>query len=404
MTVLDQKHIEKLRKEFLLLMKNAKIVKSYGQAEKWKFYIRKWIENFKDLWHERVPLFIRRKFGSEWEERWAKEIRKSSHMFLQTFREIPLKNIEWEREHSPSTTEGYLFSEFQRAMPKWEAKVRRQARDVWKFLDSVVDWVNQKGKSIQIPRNHRMQIAGFTVVFKNAYSDYPTEEDFDDLLERVRASFAIYKQRASKVLPLLIRNPLPFVIDFGASVFGPAGEYHGNMIRINPHGFGGNLREWVFVIAHEVGHHLWKTYLSSKDQGFWERAISGNYGTLNLWKVYKKYGQSPGAEFYGNPQIRQEDPILYLQIQGLFVDPKTRDTMRGVLTMAQLHDYLNRGGREQFRVHGKPITAYAMKDDEEAFCDAIGMLVGYGPRTVLPEVREWLRVILPSLRIAKRIQ
>jgi hypothetical protein len=49
-------------------------------------------------------------------------------------------------------------------------------------------------------------------------------------------------------------------------------------------------------------------------------------------------------------------------------------------------------------VDGDLMNMSALMAPEEAFCDALGMLIAYGPRTVLPEVQQMLGVLLPQLR------
>jgi hypothetical protein len=65
-----------------------------------------------------------------------------------------------------------------------------------------------------------------------------------------------------------------------------------------------------------------------------------------------------------------------------------------------LIEYLDTGGDPVISVHTKPISGYANKNPEEAFCEAIGLLVAFGPRTVDEQVQSWLKEIVPSLRIA----
>ena len=53
-----------------------------------------------------------------------------------------------------------------------------------------------------------------------------------------------------------------------------------------------------------------------------------------------------------------------------------------------------------FPVPKSPITGYAGKNTEEAFCEAVGRLVAYGPLVIPETVRGWLRAVLPGIRIA----
>ena len=43
-----------------------------------------------------------------------------------------------------------------------------------------------------------------------------------------------------------------------------------------------------------------------------------------------------------------------------------------------------------------PITGYAGKNPEEAFCEAVGLLVAYGPRAVHEKIRHYLEIVIPG--------
>jgi hypothetical protein len=226
----------------------------------------------------------------------------------------------------------------------------------------------------------------------------------DEYLEKFKEGLKLYKQRAQTVLPLLLKLQLPLVLDFSQGL-DKGGSYHKSWIMINPISAYKNPGRMAQILAHEMGHHLYQRYLSDQDTHFWYMAVTGNYGQLDLRDVLMRYGTE--GSFFENKRIRQEDPILYLQIQGLFeagVSPyKEVFEGRSMFSLKSVQEYLDEGGQAKWRVHGKPITGYANKSPEEAFCEAVGMLVGYGPRTVLPEVRSWLQTILPNLRVARRV-
>jgi hypothetical protein len=53
-------------------------------------------------------------------------------------------------------------------------------------------------------------------------------------------------------------------------------------------------------------------------------------------------------------------------------------------------------GTRTLNVPKTPITAYANKSPEESFCETLGLLVAYGPRTLHERVQWWLKTVLPS--------
>jgi hypothetical protein len=48
------------------------------------------------------------------------------------------------------------------------------------------------------------------------------------------------------------------------------------------------------------------------------------------------------------------------------------------------------------KVPAVPISAYAGKNSEEAFCEAVGILVSRGPRALHPKVRWVLSLMFPG--------
>lgn len=384
-------------------MKNAKVVKSPEQAYKWASYMRKWREGYYELISERIPEIIRdlplqhphlvtRDEAKKLEAHVRKEgwgLYIDSSVPIDQPNDYRSEEAQWHRYKSDLKT--------------WEARVRRSARQAWKGLKYFIDYYKRVSKSdpvLDISQDEQVNLEGFQVLVKN-YSDRSSYNE--DYMERFKAGLKRYRERAQKVLPLLLRTQLPLVLDFKGGL-DEGGRYHKTYIWVNASASEKNPGAMARILAHEMGHHIYQNYLSKSAVEFWQRAISGNYGDLDLRKVLSKYGDE--KSFYDNQVIKQRDPILYLQIDGLFSDggnaahvfaPRSGKT---IFSMDDLREYLEEGGKPVWRVHAKPITGYAHKNPEEAFCEALGMLVGYGPRAILPEVREWLRTILPNIKMA----
>jgi hypothetical protein len=147
-------------------------------------------------------------------------------------------------------------------------------------------------------------------------------------------------------------------------------------------------------MAHEMGHHLWQTYLSGEAKDFWTTAIRGDYGDLDVEELIRKWpGNTWAFEF--TKVMGQEDPILALQVDAVSHD---ESLVRGKGELQKKEDFerlLNQGIRT-LKVPKTPITGYANKNPEEAFCEAIGLLVSYGPRAVHEKVQGWLSIVLPG--------
>ncbi len=139
-----------------------------------------------------------------------------------------------------------------------------------------------------------------------------------------------------------------------------------------------------------MGHHLYRTFLSTEAQVFWTQTLRGDYGDLDIPTLLNKWpGEAWAFEF--SRYMKDSDPILALQVESLSHNRETRDLQ----SKADFQALLDRGVKT-LRVPNTPITGYANKNPEEAFCETLGMLVAYGPMAVHEKIRHWLDVTLPG--------
>jgi hypothetical protein len=131
----------------------------------------------------------------------------------------------------------------------------------------------------------------------------------------------------------------------------------------------------------------------------WHGLIKGSETWLDLRDAVKE--MKPGeSDWDFDHRIEKENPILSLQLATLYDDPRYKRL--DLISMDQIKEYLDNGGDPKVRVPGKPISGYAAKNTEEAFCEALGLLVGHGPRALLPEIRAALQILFPRLKIEWR--
>ena len=283
----------------------------------------------------------------------------------------------------------------------WAVRVRFKALKAWKYLTDLVRWAEKDylsaggGKdpiSVVTPEEETVTLEGFKMVFRGY-----EESSYKDRLEALRQGLHAYRERAAKVLPILMQKQLPMIVEwtFNPMTGEEAGSYHGHYINITPWALTTDISKFVEIAAHEMGHHLFHTVLTKERQDFWNTAIRGDYGPLDLREALKVLDTHHVDTL--DKELAEIDPILYLQLGTLRADPSFKG-----------HDLWNRdairkyvetpGNNPVFPVPQSPITGYAGKNSQEAFCEAVGRLVAYGPK-VLPEmVKEWLRVVIPSIR------
>lgn len=277
----------------------------------------------------------------------------------------------------------------------WIRKVRSAAA----ALDGSITFLGTLKKQKLTPQVHeltteRRTIEGFDVTLTEYDAENPKH---DDALQLLRESLKDYRHRAQQVLPLLLKLKLPFFVDFSItpSLTAIAGNYGDDRIHINPFS-GANPKTMAKTLAHEMAHHIYHVWLKEPERSFWQKALSTDWTELDLTDVLAEWDRR--NEYWASfmSDLMKTEPVLYLQISGALEHSRTmpkelRDDEGW--SRENLRSYLAKGGKRKIRVPGSPITAYASTNASEAFAEALGSLVAYGPRVLLPLVREWLNFL-----------
>ena len=389
------------RKDFLTLMGNIKRVKTYDDAEKLRVGISKWREFIYDQMQQIRDDVKGRKYAYPPElavpERELDALIRSLNpvwSFLRSCGSFPMMHYDpkMDRWHPKSM----LFANYQRDIDAWEASTKRKAPAAWKALSYAADWaVRHVGGSRRVkvnPKNkENVEVAGFKIQLVG----------FDDVdaarsrLQNIEPALRHYRERAKKVMPLLLAKQLPLVLNaYYSSNFTILATYETDHISLTPFTKRNDARDNAKTLAHEMGHHVYRAILSAEAVKEWEQIIRGGMVPVDLRDILKameKYGPDTTSI---DAELEHNDPILALQFGGLLHDPHYEHL--DLFNRKNLQEYLDDGKDPIVYVHQVPITAYGAKNPEEAFCEAIGLLVGYGPKTVDPIVVSWLQHVLPG--------
>jgi len=287
----------------------------------------------------------------------------------------------------------------------WARRVREKARAAWTYLHDLSAWTEFESGSggggldrieVVMPEDEHIILEGFKVVFQGfAESGSDRQEALGKLKEALRR----YRKNVSDRLPLILRKQLPFVVEW---VFDPgansdyAGQYHVDHIRLSPWAFASDVNRTVHTLVHEMGHHLYRTVLSDSATQFWNTAVKGDYGDLDLRHALKVL-ESLGIIYSEDKVLAEADPVLYLQLGTLQNDINYKQL--DLWDVKSIREYIEAGNNPVVRVPRSPITGYSGKNSEEAFCEAVARLVAYGPMTLPDTVLGWLKVVLPNIRI-----
>ena len=301
--------------------------------------------------------------------------------------------------------EAIAVSKWKAEAVKWTRRLRGKARKAWDTLNRYVDWLEswRGGKrplEVIHPEEEVVPLAGFRVIFRGF-----AESPYKDELESVRVGLERYRKAITARAPLLLKMTPPIFIEWTSepTTSGSAAAYYTpNRVSITPWVIGRDIDRFVKTMAHEVGHHLFHVYLSKDAKDAWAQFIRNDYRDLDLREALAVMDKV-GAKSIIDESLMREDPILHIQLSTLMNDPGY-SRVADWLFASGIRKYLDAGGNPIIRVPKNPITGYAGKNSDEAFCEALGNLVGYGPKAVPDAVLKMLRSVLgDGVRIASRV-
>jgi len=421
--------VKRLRKEFLALMKAVRKAKNYDEAMKVRRAVLKWSNHYEDVIAQIRPeidkLIATQQSWSPNPENlqvnvdWAKEFRDKQDDIWDLNRmvgDFPIYDIVIDirdrYRRGPVPTKEEKFEKFKKDAVKWETSVKRKARLSWKWLESFIGWTERQGSyggggkpiPVRNPQDDPVirDVHGFHTQMRGY--DHGDESHRQELKD-FEGGLAYYKQRANKVMPWLVKYKVPFILHFvknprlmksdAAATY----SWVKSLVNVNIYGMAGNHKKVANVLAHEMGHHLWEVFLSKKMRDDWSALITGSETTLDLRKILAK--AKPGeTDIELGRRLKKEDPLLAIQLDTLLYN--RRYANKGLFDVQSYREYLADGGDPIISVPGKPITGYASFSPQEAFCEALGMLVGYGPRALIPDIRAALKILFPRLKVESK--
>ena len=401
--------VDKMRKDFLALMKNVPRVKDYKSAHVLKEAIRVWDKRFNELFFEK----------------WLNKGLKNDPTISDTVRDnlnYDLRKPAWDLHLELGLpigfadeywTEGQRFAQYEQEVRKWSQRVRRKAQVFWKAVREAIEYyedpenkIRFKGENepptlqVEMPTSDQTVLEGFRLVMQG----YDGTERQVEALAVLKAGLKTYRKNASKRMPILLKQQLPVIVEFELTLDKGA-EYNGNgTITLYTSSLNSKGPNWcAHMMAHEMGHHVWRSFMSGGARDFWVTAIKGDYGDLDIQHLVDNWPGNTWAYEFAK-EMGTKDPILALQVEAISHDRAYQGGRRDGLQTKEDFQKLLDSGERTLRVPKNPITGYANKNPEEAFCEAIGLLVTYGPGAVLPQIRQWLDIVLPGqVKMAQRI-
>ena len=308
-----------------------------------------------------------------------------------------LRRPSWTREEA----EENAVDRWREEGRKWASRVRRKARKTWDFYKDLAEWSQRsvgggRDLTVVVPDEEVVSLEGFRVIFRGF-----AESPYQDKLPALKHGLKEYRKLAAKRVPILLKRQTPIFIEwtFEPTTSSDAGAYYlGGKIFVTPWTIGGG-KGFVKTMAHEMGHHIFKTYLSGAAKKAWTAFIRGDYKELDLREALAIM-QRVGARTVIDGELAEEDPILFLQMNTLIHDHRFK--YMDLFGVESIQRHLNDGKDPMVAVPINPITGYAGKNPEEAFCEALGLFVAYGKKALLGPVWMMLRGVLPEVRTASK--
>jgi len=226
------------------------------------------------------------------------------------------------------------------------------------------------------------------------------DEQHREKLTGVKHALRHFRARLERLAPQLLGS-VP-VVELSFTEHEKTSQYHGELLHYGAWYDAANQTIRLFIkdqspdlvaritstIAHEFGHHVYKTMIGPERRHAWSAAIDGSVDRLHIDDILDLWGLdvTPAAFM---EELRQTNPVLWLQLEGLRLWKNRPGYFR---IREDLEQMLERGTK--LVVPKMPTTPYGSAVPEEAFCEVMGQLVAYGPRTVLPWVREMFNMAL----------
>lgn len=374
--------VEAIRSDVLTLMRNVTRIRDGADPnyDKLRSAVRAWRSGFFDRMYKDLDLTGAIRFrltGSDrapttdeanqrersWYDSWKKRIGEETWPLYLALGEFPFQ-ADW----SASST-------------KWADRVRRAAKRTVRVLTDLLGWLDGAPLTEDVRVVDDARIEGMAVQMVG----FEDDEHDNEAVGALRAGLRNYVRNARRWCPALLAAPLPIQYRFDCRI-GLGGRYETSHVVLCAQTEPSLLTQYL---AHEMGHHVFKTQLSDRAVEYWSTACHRDLRDLDLREVRSVWARHPDLDVYELIEsLKGPDPTLSLQLAGVVYGYSQHAGRPSWTTLEALDATLaDPKARQTLTVPAHPVTAYGTKNAEETFCEVLGLLIGYGPRTVDPYVR-----------------
>jgi len=138
----------------------------------------------------------------------------------------------------------------------------------------------------------------------------------------------------------------------------------------------------IASIGHEYGHFLYENRIGEEQARMWEsfyRSSLTNLDLQRIWELRQDFSDDEELELVVQSQL----PTTWFQVHSLFYNEALKDL--GIFDVRSLCECFRRDllkGRAVVTVEREPITQYSISSAQEAFCEALGLILAQDYRDV----------------------
>jgi len=385
--VFDSSAVRKLRKDYLLLMRNLDRVTSARAYENFKAGVRTF------------ALHVMKVFVGDWgggddrnpTKTALYKLGASDHDIEYVTSLVNKAVYTFEYELTSTMPDWYKWSATTRPGAKntdavrWRKRADRAARKMWSDLESAsrhFQKIGQGRTAVVGQSEEKFEVAGINVRVLGEPLLYPKAfmSGMKDAAERLK-----------RTLPWAWQYRLPVAVrDLDIDTGGRYNRRRPGTTYVDMSRYLRSPRAVSKVYVHEMGHHLFKQ-LGREAQEAWNAAVRSDSVDLNIRKLLDEWPDDELSLLGYSDKVKKSDPTLSLQLTAILAGwAKPQAHRKGDL------ESLLRSGTTSIRVPAHPVTAYSAKNPEEAFCEALMGIVSFGSHAVHPLVKSLLRRVLGS--------
>lgn len=399
--------IKRLKEEYQMLMRNAGArVKTLNDAEEFLEGVMTWVEYLRKLCigsgHSnnnspiRLWAYKHSLLTKYYSEKMDAEISDIDRAVKAAFSDLELA-----LEDVPSTfrlrqREGKSPEEclqwLKDQLENWKRRSASRAVKFWDVLDYAIVWLKrtalnaEENPALPVSRSTKTTIEGWQVQIEGEV----------EKMETLKHILKTARSRLASVYPQVLRIAPP--LHLLSADLGTGGLYYGNKIVLNIHTFISSTSpmEGVHVLIHELGHHVYRT-LSADVKKMWDTAVRSDKATVHLSRLFADMKDDEDVLDYLKRLHSSGRYVDYLHLETLLYLPGSVGFHEKIHTHAEVRAAIAKHG-DTISLPAHPVTYYASKNTEEAFCEAFGLRIAYGPRTLHPMILALLKTALPSMR------